>query len=69
MNVELTPDQRAFVNRAIQTGRFQREVDAVGEALALWVARERRRIEILGSWMTLTSLWIAAKAEKSPTIR
>ena len=47
MNVELTPDQRAFVNRAIQTGRFQREEEAVAEALALWEARERRRIEIL----------------------
>ena len=47
MNVELTPDQRAFVNKAIQTGRFSREEEAVAEALALWEARERRRIETL----------------------
>jgi Arc/MetJ-type ribon-helix-helix transcriptional regulator len=47
MNVELTPDQRDFVNKAIQTGRFSREEEAVAEALALWEARERRRIEIL----------------------
>jgi putative addiction module CopG family antidote len=47
MNVELTPDQRAFVQRAIESGRFNREEDAVQEALALWEERERRRLEIL----------------------
>ena len=46
-NVELTPDQRAFVQRAIESGRFNREEDAVQEALALWEERERRRLEIL----------------------
>ena len=47
MNVELTPDQRAFVQRAIESGRFTREEEAVQEALALWEERERRRLEIL----------------------
>jgi putative addiction module CopG family antidote len=47
MNVELTPDQRAFVQRAIESGRLSREEDAVQEALALWEERERRRLEIL----------------------
>ena len=47
MNVELTPDQRAFVRKAIETGRFSREEEAVAEALALWEERERRRLEIL----------------------
>ena len=47
MNVELTPDQRAFVQRAIDSGRFSREEEAVREALALWEERERRRIEII----------------------
>jgi putative addiction module CopG family antidote len=47
MNVELTADQRAFVQRAIEGGRFSREEDAVQEALALWEERERRRLEIL----------------------
>ena len=47
MNVELTPDQRAFVERAIESGRFSREEEAVREALALWEERERRRLEIL----------------------
>jgi Arc/MetJ-type ribon-helix-helix transcriptional regulator len=47
MNVELTPDQRAFVQKAIESGRFKLEGQAVEEALALWEERERRRFEIL----------------------
>ena len=47
MDVELTPDQRAFVQKAIESGRFTREEEAVREALALWEERERRRIEII----------------------
>lgn len=47
MNVELTADQRAFVQRAIASGRLTSEQDAVEEALALWEERERRRVEIL----------------------
>jgi Arc/MetJ-type ribon-helix-helix transcriptional regulator len=47
MNVELTPDQRAFVQKAIDGGRFTREEEAVKEALALWERRERRRLEII----------------------
>ena len=47
MNVELSPDQRAFVQKAIDSGRFTREEDAVCEALALWEERERRRLEII----------------------
>jgi len=47
VNVELTPDQRAFVQKAIEAGRFTREEEAVQEALALWEERERRRLEII----------------------
>ena len=47
MIVHLTPDQKAFVRRAIASGRFQREEDAVKEALSLWEERERTRAEIL----------------------
>ena len=47
MNVELTPDQRAFVKKAIESGRFTREEEAAQEVLALWEVRERRRLEIL----------------------
>lgn len=49
MNVDLTPDQRAFVQQAIESGRFSREEEAVREALALWEERERRRLEILAA--------------------
>ena len=47
MNVELTPDQREFVQKAIDSGRFSRAEEAVQEALALWEERERRRVELL----------------------
>jgi putative addiction module CopG family antidote len=47
MNIELTPDQRAFVQKAIESGRFSREEEAVQEALALWEGRERRRLEVI----------------------
>jgi putative addiction module CopG family antidote len=51
MNVELTSDQQAFARRAIESGRFRTEEEAVREALALWEERERRRAEFL---LTLT---------------
>jgi putative addiction module CopG family antidote len=47
MNIQLTDDQRAFIQRAIATGRFRAEEEAVQEALALWEERERRRLEIV----------------------
>lgn len=47
MEVQLTPDQQAFVRQAIESGRLEREDEAVQQALALWEERERRRIEIL----------------------
>jgi Arc/MetJ-type ribon-helix-helix transcriptional regulator len=43
----LTADQRAFVQKAIESGRFTREEEAIEEALALWEERERRRLEII----------------------
>ena len=47
MDVQLTPDQKAFARRAIESGRLHSEQDAVQEALALWEERERQRIEFL----------------------
>jgi Arc/MetJ-type ribon-helix-helix transcriptional regulator len=47
MEVHLTPDQKAFVRQAIESGRLHREEDAVQEALSLWEERERARAEIL----------------------
>ena len=47
MDVQLTDSQKAFIQAAIQTGRYAREEDALQEALSLWEGRERRRAEIL----------------------
>ncbi len=47
MNVQLTPDQQAFVQKAIESGRLSTEEEAVHQALALWEERERRRFEIV----------------------
>jgi Arc/MetJ-type ribon-helix-helix transcriptional regulator len=47
MEVNLTPDQKAFVRQVIESGRLHREQDAVQEALSLWEERERMRAEIL----------------------
>jgi len=49
MEVQLTPDQEAFVRQAIESGRLHREEEAVKEALALWEERERARVEILSA--------------------
>jgi putative addiction module CopG family antidote len=49
MEVHLTPDQKAFVRQAIDSGRLRREEDAVKEALSLWEERERTRVEILAA--------------------
>lgn len=45
MDVQLTSEQKAFVRRAIESGRLDTEADAVQEALALWAERERQRTE------------------------
>jgi Arc/MetJ-type ribon-helix-helix transcriptional regulator len=49
MEVQLTPDQKAFARQAVETGRLQHEEDAVKEALSLWEERERTRAEILSA--------------------
>lgn len=49
MEVNLTPDQKDFVRRAIESGRLSREEEAVKEALSLWEDRERKRLEILSA--------------------
>ena len=47
MNVDLTPDQQAFVQKAIESGRLANAEEAIEQALALWERRERRRLEII----------------------
>jgi len=49
MEVQLTPDQKAFIKHAIEAGRFNHEEDALKEALSLWEERERQRAEFLAS--------------------
>ena len=49
MEVQLTPDQKAFVRQVIDSGRLRGEEGAVKEALSLWEERERTRAEILVS--------------------
>ena len=49
MKVHISPDQRAFIREAIESGRFRKEEDALQEALALWEERERVRSEILAA--------------------
>jgi len=47
MEVRISPDQEAFIRRAIEAGRFGRAEDAVEEALLLWEERERKRAQFL----------------------
>jgi len=47
MEVQLTPDQEAFVRQAIDSGRLHHAEEAVQQALSLWESRERSRVEIL----------------------
>ena len=54
--IHFTPGQRAFIEKAIATGRLQTEDDAIAEALALWEERERY----------LDTLPAVAQAEASP---
>ena len=49
MEVNITPDQDAFIRQAIRTGRLHRTEEAVEQAMLLWEERERRRLEILGA--------------------
>lgn len=49
MEVPLTDDQKAFLRKGIESGRYRHEADALRDALSLWEERERRRAEILAA--------------------
>jgi Arc/MetJ-type ribon-helix-helix transcriptional regulator len=49
MQVNLTPEQSDFVRHAVDAGRVRNSDQAVQEAMALWVERERRRLELIAS--------------------
>ena len=44
MEVQLTPDQEAFIQQRVRNGRFATADDAVREALSLLEERERRSL-------------------------
>jgi putative addiction module CopG family antidote len=47
MEIQLTQEQNSFIDLGIKEGRFQQAEEAVKDALALWVSRERARLELL----------------------
>lgn len=47
MNIELTPEQQALITAGVANGRFDREEDAILEALAQWEQRERWHARVL----------------------
>jgi Arc/MetJ-type ribon-helix-helix transcriptional regulator len=49
MQIDLTPEQRDFIRRAMDEGRLERAEEAVQQGLELWIERERRRDEILAA--------------------
>jgi putative addiction module CopG family antidote len=49
MQIDLTAEQAEFIRHAVDSGRFPTAEDAIREALALWIERERRREEILAA--------------------
>ena len=49
MNVDLTLEQQDFIRLAVETGRVGRPEAAVQEAVALWVERERSRLDLLAA--------------------
>ena len=62
MQVDLTADQKAFIQQAIESGRFRNAEDAVQEALSLWEERERRRAEILAAVDTAEASLVRGEA-------
>lgn len=47
MEVHLTPDQEAFVQQGLKSGRLHSAEEAVQQAMLLWEERERLRVELL----------------------
>jgi putative addiction module CopG family antidote len=45
MEVHLTPDQEAFIQQHVSTGRFATADEAVQEAIMLLEERERQRVK------------------------
>ena len=50
MEVPLTPDQQAFIQRAVNTGRYSSAEEALRDVLARWEDDERARFELLAAF-------------------
>lgn len=46
MNINLAPDQQAFIENLIESGRFASVDDVIGECVQLLASREQLREEI-----------------------
>jgi antitoxin ParD1/3/4 len=46
MNINLPPDQQAFIESLVQSGRFASADDAISECIGLLVSREQLRNKI-----------------------
>ena len=66
MEVQLTPDQKAFIKHAIEAGRFNHEEDALKEALSLWEERERQRAEFLASLIDANASLARGEGRRGP---
>jgi Arc/MetJ-type ribon-helix-helix transcriptional regulator len=64
MQIALTPEQRDFVRLAVEEGRVRSLDQAVAEAMALWIERERRRAEMLASLDVAESSLSRGKASR-----
>jgi putative addiction module CopG family antidote len=49
MEVQLTPDQEAFIQKAVASGRYATAEAAVRAAMARWEESERARFELLAA--------------------
>lgn len=59
MEVQLTPDQKAFARHAIETGRIHDEEDVVQEALGTLRLFLASRVQLALSFLGLSSsLWL-----------
>jgi putative addiction module CopG family antidote len=49
MEVRLTPEQQAFVEIAVESGRYRNAEDAVRDAMTRWEEDERSRAETIAA--------------------
>jgi antitoxin ParD1/3/4 len=50
MEVDLTPDQKELIQRAVKTGRYGSAEEALRDALARWEDEERAGLELVAAF-------------------